>query len=106
MERHETGVPQTHRLGIRVDCVVRTDRVSPHYRIRAIGGHSRDGEPWRLSEEAAIVAIENERAAFWIEWPEGHRLDVVIAQGLGKRYLKTEPDGESPDSLLLLPDCA
>lgn len=105
MDTRSLGTAQTRRLGIRIDCVVRTDRMSPHHRIRAIGGHSRDGEPWRLSEDAAIAAIENERATFWLERPEGHRLDIVVAQGLGRRYLKTEADGEAPDSLLVLPDC-
>ena len=93
------------RQSIRVDCVVRTDRVSPHHRIRAIGGRSREGEPWRLSEEAAIAAIENERATFYIEWPKGRRIDLVVGQGLGKTYLKTESDAEVPDALLHLPDC-
>ena len=91
--------------GVRVDCVVRADRVSPHHRVRAIGGRSRDGEPWRLAEDAVIEAIDNERAAFYLEWPAGHRVDIVAAQGLGKRYLKAETDGESPDRLLALPDC-
>jgi hypothetical protein len=94
------------RLSIRIDCVTRTDRVSPHHRIRAVGGRGRDGESWRLSEDAAIAAIENERATFYVEWPHGHRLDVVIGQGLGKQFLKTEADGESPDVLLAMSDCA
>ena len=93
------------RQTVRVDCVVRTDRVSPHHRIRAIGGRSGDGESWRLSEDAAIVAIEQERASFYVEWPRGRRIDVVVGQGLGKTYLKTENDGESPETLLSLPDC-
>jgi hypothetical protein len=93
------------RLSIRVECVARTDRVSPHHRIRAIGGRGRDGERWRLSEDAAIAAIENERATFYVEWPKGRRVDVVVGQGLGKTYLKAESDGESPDLLLGLPDC-
>jgi len=90
---------------IKVDCVVRTERVSPHHRIRAIGGRSRDGQAWRLSEEAAIAAIENERASFYVEWPRGRRIDLVVGQGLGKTYLKTESDGETPERLLALPDC-
>ena len=94
------------RLGIRVECIVRTDRVSPHHRIRAIGGRGRDDAAWRLSEEAVIEALDNERATFYVEWPLGHRVDVVAAQGLGKRYPKAETDGESPDRLLSLPDCA
>jgi hypothetical protein len=100
------AAPETRRQTLRVECVVRTDRVSPHHRIRAIGGRSRDNEPWRLSEEAAIAAIENERATFYIEWPKGHRIDLVVGQGLGKTYLKAEHDGETPNLLLSLPDCS
>ena len=62
-------------------------------------------EPWRLSEEAAIAAIENERATFYVEWPKGRRLDIVVGQGLGKTYLKTASDTEAPEGLLSLPDC-
>jgi hypothetical protein len=105
MESGRVAPSGTMRQSIRVDCVVRTDRVSPHHRIRAIGGRSREGEPWRLGEDAAIAAIENERATFFIEWPKGRRIDLVVGQGLGKTYLKTEQDGEAPDALLHLPDC-
>jgi hypothetical protein len=97
--------PEGARLSIRIDCVARTDRVSPHHRIRAIGGIGRDGRRWRLSEEAAITAIENERATFYLERPKGRRVDVVAGQGLGKAYLKAASDLDSPDALLALPDC-
>ncbi len=93
------------RLAIRVDCATRTDRVSPYHRIRAIGGVGSDGLRWRLSEEAVIAAIEHDRATFYVERPAGHRLEILVAQGLGKRYLKTESDGEMPDGLLALADC-
>ena len=105
METGRVAPSETMRQSIRVECVVRTDRVSAHHRIRAIGGRSREGRPWRLSEEAAIAAIENERATFYVEWPKGRRTDLMVGQGLGKTYLKTESDGESPDRLLALPDC-
>ena len=85
--------------------MVRRDHPSAHQRVQAIGGRSRDGTPWRLSEDAAIAAIDNARATFYVESPPGHRVDVVVAQGLGRRYLKTEADGESPEGLLALPDC-
>jgi hypothetical protein len=106
MDARRVDSTQQMRQSIRVECVVRTDRVSPHYRVRAIGGRGREGEVWRLSEEAAIAAIEQERASFYIERPKGHRVDLVVGQGLGKTFLKAESDMESPDTLLALPDCA
>jgi Protein of unknown function (DUF3892) len=106
MVTHKATPTSPMRLAIRVDCVTRTDRVSPHHRIRSVGGVGSDGIRWRLSEEAVIAAIENERATFYVEWPAGRRSEIVVAQGLGKRYLKTESDGEMPDRLLSLPDCA
>lgn len=106
MESGRVAPSETMRQSVKVDCVVRTDRVSPHHRIRAIGGRSRDGRTWRLSEEAAIAAIENDQVAFYVEWPRGSRIDLVVGQGLGKTYLKSERDGESPETLLSLPDCA
>lgn len=105
MDTRSATPPAAVRFGIRVDCVNRTDRVSPYHRIRSIGGLGADGLRWHLSEEAAIEAIESERATFYLEWPAGHRLNILAAQGLGKRYLKTESDGESPDRLLALGDC-
>jgi hypothetical protein len=105
MDTRRLEQPASRGTTIRVDCVTRTDRVSQHHRIRAIGGTGRDGSRWRLSEDAAIAAIENERASFYVLLPPGRRVDVVVGQGLGKQYLKSEADGESPDLLLGLPDC-
>jgi uncharacterized protein DUF3892 len=105
MDTRRVEPPQGARMSIRIDCVARTDRVSPHHRIRAIGGIGRDGERWRLSEEAAIAAIENERATFYLERPKGTRIDVIVSQGLGKTYLRAESDGEAPAALLSLPEC-
>lgn len=103
--RRRVDVPSEVRLSIRVDCITRTDRVSAQHRIRAIGGLGRDGQSWRLSEEAAIAAIEHDRASFYIERPKGRRIDLVVGQGLGKTFIKAEIDHDSPDTLLELPDC-
>jgi len=40
-----------------------------------------------------------------VERPPGHVVDVIVASGLGRKYLKTTADGEQPDNLLALPDC-
>jgi len=103
--RHDEPRPAVGRLSIRIDCVTRSERVAPHYRVRAIGGMGRDGKPWRLSEEAAIAAIENDRASFFVERPKGYRRDIIVAQGLGKAYLRGASDGDLPETLLALPDC-
>jgi len=105
MDTKRVGHPQGAPASIRIDCVTRTDRVSPHHRLRAVGGTGRDGEEWRLGEAAAIAAIENERATFYVERPDGSHVEVVVAQGLDKTYLRAESDTDAPDALLELPDC-
>ena len=35
----------------------------------------------------------------------GYQVNVIVAQRLGHKYLKTENDGEQPDNLLALPEC-
>ena len=105
METRRVREQEAMRLSLRVDGVSRTDRVSPHHRIRAIGGRGREGDVWHLSEEAAVAAIEQERASFYVERPKGHRIDIVVGQGLGKTFLKAKNDYDSPDTLLELPDC-
>ena len=105
MDTKRVEPPQGAPASIRIDCVTRTDRVSPRHRIRAVGGTGRDGEDWRLSEAAAIAAIENERATFYIDGPGGTRVDVVVGEGLDKAYLRAETDMETPEALLALPDC-
>lgn len=105
MDTKRVEQPQGAPVSIRIDCVTRTDRVSPHHRIRAIGGTGRDGDDWRLSEAAAIAAIEHERATFYIDPPGGERVEVVVGEGLDRRYLRAESDTDAPGALLALPDC-
>ena len=90
---------------VRVDCVNKTDRTSPHERISHLGGPNADGSRWKLAEAAAIEGIEDGRWAFYVERPAGHKVAVVVATRVGKKYLKTEADGEQPDNLLALPEC-
>lgn len=91
---------------IRVDCVNKTDRTNPHERISNIGGPNADGSRWKVTEDEAIAGIEGGKWTFHVERPAGHRVAVVVAERLGHKYLKTEADGEQPDNLLALPECA
>ena len=90
---------------VRVHCINKTNRSDPHERISHIGGVNADGSRWRLTEDAAIDGIERGTWDFYVERPAGHRVRVIIATRLGRKYLKTEADGERPDNLLALSEC-
>lgn len=90
---------------VRVSCINKTNRSSAHERIQNIGGVNPDGTRWKMSESQAISYIENEKYDFYVERPAGHEVDVIVAERLGVKYLKTRTDGEQPDNLLALPEC-
>jgi hypothetical protein len=90
---------------VRVDCVNKTNRTDPHERISHVGGPNPYGTRWKLAEDEAIAGIERGRWSFYVERPAGHRIAVVVASRLGRKYLKTVADGERPDNLLALPEC-
>src|SRR5258707_575700 len=88
-----------------VSCVNKTDRYNPHERISHIGGFNNDNTRWRLTEQEAIIGIENGTWQFYVH-KGTHTVDVLIAVSrYGNKYLKTEADGDQPDNLLSLPEC-
>lgn len=92
-------------VDIKIACINKTDRQSPHERIQNIGGINPDGTRWKLTEAAAIAGIEQEKWRFYTS-VGGKSVWVVIARGpSGHKYLKTESDGYVPDNLLSLPEC-
>lgn len=98
----ETAVPKSLMIScIRAALPGWTDRP-----ISAIGGRNSDSTPWRLNLDDAILGIEQGRWAFHT-LVEDRRVNVVVAQSAsGRKYLKTEMDGELPQKLLSLPNCA
>ena len=49
-----------------VKCINKTDRYSPHDRIQAIGG-VESGTRWKMSQPAAIAAIESSVHSFYVK---------------------------------------
>jgi Protein of unknown function (DUF3892) len=88
-----------------VSCVNKSDRYNAHERITHIGGINADGTRWKMTQEAAITAIETRQYEFFVV-AGGRSVDIVVATSrYGNKYLKTTADGEQPDNLLSLPEC-
>jgi hypothetical protein len=87
-----------------IHCVIRSDRLNHHQRIRCVAGVNPDGARWKISHAAVVSAIETGRWKFYIT-VGGRNIDVVVAVSkYGVKYIKTPLDGLHPDSLLALPE--
>ena len=91
---------------LHIRCIVKTDRTSAHQRIHAIGGINADGSRWMLTQDKAILQIEDGTSVFYIERPRDQRIDVIVAIDTdGNKYLRTAADRDQPEQLLHLPVC-
>ncbi|RYG21556.1 MAG: DUF3892 domain-containing protein [Chitinophagaceae bacterium] len=86
-----------------ISCINKNDRSSAYERIANVGG-VHNGLRWKLSLNAAIMAIENRTISFYTS-VGGHVRNVIVATRNGVKYLKTEADHDTPDNLLSLPEC-
>ena len=87
-----------------VKCInKRGGHYNPHERIQAIGG--LEGlYRWKDPEDVAIRNVDRDPRAYFVT-RGGRTVWVIVAVHNGRRYLKTESDGYSPDNLLALPEC-
>lgn len=87
-----------------VFCITkRGNHYSPHERIQGIGGVA-NGVRWWRAENDAIRDVEMDSTSYYTS-VHGRSVWVVVATHNGRKYLKTEADGYSPDNLLSLPEC-
>lgn len=91
-------------MSLRVTCIQKTERRDPRERLRKVGGTNPDGSRWWLTVDEALAGIEAGRYGFYV-LVEGRRADVLIDESCGRRYLRTEVDGDSLTNLLALPEC-
>jgi hypothetical protein len=87
-------VPDT----VKVTCINTRDFVSPELRITHIGGWG-----WKFTLEETIDHIETGRLRCYAT-VDGEDVWLVVATRHGRKYLKTENDGDEPTALLTLPE--
>jgi hypothetical protein len=81
----------------------RGSHYNPHERIQAIGGNV-SGVQWKDQEDVAIRNVEKDPTSYYTS-VNGKSVWVVVAVHNGRKYLKTQNDGYSPDNLLSLREC-
>ena len=82
-----------------VSSVNRAYSRDPHERIEAIGGVNPDHTHWKLSQSAAIAAIEAGTDEFFVV-AGGEPVKLVVVTYRGEKYLETEREKTRPDDLL------
>lgn len=86
---------------LEITCIKKSSSTEYHERITSVGNTSGN---WTKLLSVAIAEIESRTNEFYVT-RGGSTANVIVATRLGKKYLKTVNDGESPDNLLSLPDC-
>ena len=86
---------------LRVTCTNRIDPGTLHEHITHIGGSG-----WKKTRQDAVREIEGGTNVFYVIDPKNSkRADVRVFTLNGTKYLRTSPDNDKNDNLLVLPKC-
>lgn len=89
---------------VQIQCINKNPRNDIYKRITHVGGII-NGKTWKLTLDAAIAGVKNDKWRFWTV-ANGESVWVEVAKSrFGNEYLKTEADGDEPNNLLSLPEC-
>lgn len=91
-------MPHSAQIG----CINKQPRNDPHHRITHVGGFT--DRQWKITSDDAITYIETGAWEFFT-LVNGRQARVTVANHLGRKYLKTIADWDTPDNLLSLPEC-
>lgn len=84
-----------------VSSVSRAYSHDPLERIETIGGVNSDHTRWRLSQVAAVTAIEAGTDEFFVNAGD-QPVKLIVLTHRGQKYLATERETTHPDDLLSL----
>ena len=87
---------------VQIKCINKNPREDRHHSITHVGGFTN--ERWKITKDDAIGKIDRRECSFYT-LVGGRRAEVVVATHLGRKYLKTTADRDTPDNLLSLPEC-
>ena len=90
---------------IRVTCINKPDRNSPHEHITHLGN---PGAGWKWTREQVIASIDAGTNTFYVIDPyTNKRSDVGVVRPAGRAaYVRTHADGDWNDNLLSLNQCS
>ena len=84
-----------------VSSIFRAYSHDPLERVETIGGVNSDHTRWKLSQAAAIAAIEAGTDEFFVKAGD-RQVKLIVLNHRGQKYLKSERETTHPDDLLNL----